>query len=85
MPEKNETPAGREVYRGLVQHSWVLGFPTAIKISESFWIVYRARDGYQIATVGTGSVEMPPSNVIFLKGCHNVEYGAATGTGVDGA
>jgi hypothetical protein len=85
MPEKNETPAGREVCRGLVQHSWVLHFPTAIKISESFWIVYRARDCYQVATVGTGSVKMPPSYVVILKGCHNVEDRASTGTGVDGA
>ena len=57
-------------------------------ISVSLWsirVIHRARDCYQIATVGTGSVEVPPSYVIVLKGCHNVEYGAATGTGVDGS
>ena len=85
MPEKNETPTGREVCRGLVQHSWVLGFPTHNKISESFWIVYWAGNTYQIPAVGTGSVEVPPSYVIIFKGCHNVEYGTATGAGVDGA
>ena len=85
MPEKNETPAGREVCRGLVQHSRVLCFPADAKISESVWIVYWAGDCYQIPAVGTGSVEVPPSYVIILKGCHNVEDSTATGTGVDGS
>jgi len=61
------------------EKSWVGAFFLCL------WIVYRARDGYQIATVGTGSVEVPPGNVIIFKGCHNVEYGTATGTGVDRA
>jgi hypothetical protein len=49
------------------------------------WIVYWTGNTYQISTVGTGSVEVPPSYVIVLKGCHNVEDSTATGTGVDGA
>jgi hypothetical protein len=85
MPEKNETPTGREVCRGSVQHSWVLGFPTHIKISESIRIVYWARDCDQVTAAGTGTVEVPPSNVIIFKGCHNVEHSAATSTGVDRA
>jgi len=49
------------------------------------WIVYWTGNCYQISAVSTGSVEMPPSYVIVFKGCHNVEDGTATGTGVDGA
>jgi hypothetical protein len=28
---------------------------------------------------------VPPSYVVILKGCQDVEHSAATGTGVDGA
>jgi hypothetical protein len=48
-------------------------------------IVYWTGNCYQISAVSTGSVEVPPSYVIVLKGCHNVEDSTATGTGVDGA
>jgi len=48
-------------------------------------IVHRTGYTHQISAVSTGTVEMPPSYVIVLKGCHNVEYGTATGTGVDGS
>ena len=54
----------------------------------SLWsirVIHRAGNTYQISAVGTGSVEVPPSNVVIFKGCHNVEYGTATGAGVDGA
>ena len=54
----------------------------------SLWsirVIHRAGNGDQISTVGTGSVEVPPSNVIIFKGCQDVEHSAATGTGVDRA
>jgi len=49
------------------------------------WIIYWTRNTHQIPAVSTGSVEVPPSYVIILKGCHNVEDGTPTGTGVDGS
>jgi len=48
-------------------------------------IVHRTGNCYQISAVSTGTVEMPPSYVIVLKGCHNVEDGTPTGTRVDGS
>jgi hypothetical protein len=35
MPEKNETPTGREDCKGFVQHSRVLGFPASVKKYQS--------------------------------------------------
>jgi len=49
------------------------------------WIIYWTGYTHQVTAVGAGSVKMPPSYVIVFKGCHNVEDGTATGTGVDGA
>jgi hypothetical protein len=57
-------------------------------ISVSLWsirVIHRAGYAHQISAVGTGSVEVPPSNVVIFKGCQDVEHSAATGTGVDGA
>ncbi len=48
-------------------------------------IIYWTGYTHQIPTVGTGTVEVPPSYVVVFKGCHNVEDSTATGTGVDGA
>jgi hypothetical protein len=67
------------------EHTAVL---VASLILVSLWsirVIHRARDCEQVATVGAGTVEVPPSNVIIFKGCHNVEHSAATGTGVDRA
>jgi len=49
------------------------------------WVVHRTGYTYQVSAIGTGSVKVPPSYVIVLKGCHNVEDGTPTGTGVDGS
>ena len=48
-------------------------------------IVHRTGYTHQISAVSAGSVEMPPSYVIVLKGCHNVEDGTPTGARVDGS
>jgi len=67
------------------EHKAVLDSSSMFVSLWSIRVIYWAGNTYQISAVGTGSVEVPPSNVIVFKGCHNVEYGTATGTGVDGA